>query len=346
MNNLITHHMSTQKRDAKIQLIEKALNVLAPHRTRCRLCPRRCMVNRQTGETGVCGIGAMPIVSHSCLHFGEEPPLSGYCDYREEVSTGFRASGSGAIFFAGCNLQCIFCQNYQISRQLHGSITCTETLASYMNSLQHRGALNINLITPTHSIIPILEALKIAVPRGLQLPLVYNTSAYESYEIIAQLSGIVDIYLPDFKYFSKETAGRFSGAPDYPQRAAESIKEMYAQVGKLVLDEQGRALKGMIIRHLILPNYTEESCSILEWIAANLSNQVPVSLMSQFRPCTRLPDEINRTITAEEYDTVVARAEEIGFEHLFLQPSVFEPDDHLLPDFEQDDPFSWGNHNP
>ena len=338
--------MSTQKSDAKIHLIEKALKELAPHRVRCRLCPQACTVNRHMGEKGFCGIGELPIVSHSCLHFGEEPPLSGYYDYKGDVSTGSRSSGSGAIFFAGCNLKCIFCQNYQISRHMHGSITSIEALSSTFLSLQEKGALNINLVTPTHVILPVLEALKIALSHGLRLPLVYNTSAYESYETMVHLSGIVDIYLPDFKYFNKETARRFSNAPDYPERASKAIKEMYGQVGNLEFDGEGNALKGMIIRHLILPNRTEESCSILEWIAANLSNQVPVSLMSQFYPCTTLPDEINRRITKGEYERVVARAEEIGFENLYLQPFTFEPHDHLLPDFERDDPFPWSNHEP
>jgi len=206
--------MSTQKIDAKIRLIEQALKELAPHRVRCHLCPRACTVDRRMGEKGFCGIGGLPIVAHSCLHFGEEPPLSGYYDYKGDVSTGSRSSGSGAIFFAGCNLKCIFCQNYQISHHLQGSITSIESLSATFLSLQEKGALNINLVTPTHVILPILQSLKIATSHGLRLPLVYNTSAYESYETIAQLSGIVDIYLPDFKYFNTDTASRFSNAPD------------------------------------------------------------------------------------------------------------------------------------
>ena len=211
--------------------------------------------------------------------------------------------------------------------------------------LWNRG-VTYSLTLPTHVIIPILQALKNALSRGLRLPLVYNTSAYESYETIAQLSGIVDIYLPDFKYFNRDTARRFSSAPDYPERASEALKEMYAQVGNLEVDGEGNALKGMIIRHLILPDRTEESCSILEWIAADLSNQVPVSLMSQFYPPTTVPDEINRGITKDEYESVVARAEEIGLKNIYLQPSIFETGDHLLPDFEKDDPFDWSNHKP
>jgi putative pyruvate formate lyase activating enzyme len=333
--------MSTQKKDIKIQLIEKALNALASHRVNCHLCPRGCGVNRQMGEKGFCGIGELPIVSHSCLHFGEEPPLSGYYDYKRQVGTGSRLSGSGAIFFAGCNLKCVFCQNYQISHQIHGSVTSIDKLASSMISLQEKGALNINLVTPTHVVVPILEALKISFSRGLKLPLVYNTSAYESEETIAQLSGIIDIYLPDFKYFNKDIARRLSNAPDYAERATKAIREMYGQVGDLELDEEGNALKGMIIRHLILPTYTDDSCAILEWIATNLSTQVHVSLMSQFYPCTKVPEEINRKITAEEYRKVVSKAEDLGFENLYLQPFSFEPDEHLIPDFQRDDPFSW-----
>jgi len=338
--------MSMQKRDLKVRLIDKALKVLSPHRVSCHLCPRACGVNRRMGERGFCGIGELPIVSHSCLHFGEEPPLSGCYDYKRNVEMGSRSSGSGAIFFAGCNLKCVFCQNYQISHLIRGSVTSIHALASSMNSLQEKGALNINLVTPTHVILPILEALKIAYFCGLQLPLVYNTSAYESHETIAQLSGIVDIYLPDFKYFSNDIARRLSNALDYAEKATKAIREMYDQVGNLEVDEQGNAVRGMIIRHLILPTYTDDSCAILEWIATNLSKQVPVSLMSQFYPCTMVPDEINRKITAEEYKKVLVRAEELGFENLYIQPFTFELDDHLLPDFERDDPFSWSSHEP
>jgi putative pyruvate formate lyase activating enzyme len=335
--------MSTQN---KIHLIDKALTELAPHRSRCHLCPRACTANRQTGGRGFCGIGELPVVSHSCLHFGEEPPLSGYYDYKGDVRTGSRSSGSGAIFFSGCNLKCIFCQNYRISHQVHGSVTSIEALSSTLLSLQEKGALNINLVTPTHVILPVLEALRIALSHGLRLPIVYNTGAYDSHETIVQLSGIVDIYLPDFKYFNKDTARKYSNASDYPERACEAIKEMYGQVGNLELDGEGNARKGMIVRHLILPSHAEESCSILDWIASNLSNQVPLSLMSQFYPCTAVPDEIHRRITKAEYERVVARAEEIGFENLYLQPPVFEPHDHLLPDFEKDDPFPWSSHGP
>ena len=330
-----------QKKDAKNHLIEKALGELANNRFCCHLCPRLCQVNRYADETGFCGVGNLAIVSNYCLHFGEEPPLSGYYDYKDNVRTGSESSGSGTVFFAGCNLKCVFCQNYQISWQIQGSAVSPEMLSSIFLSLQEKKALNINLVTPTHGIIPILEALNESFSRGLTIPIVYNTSGYDSLETISLLTGIIDIYLPDFKYFSKDTARRLSNAPDYPEMASEAIKEMYAQVGNLTLDKEGNAQKGLIIRHLILPGGIEESCAILEWIAVNLSNQVCVSLMSQFYPCTNVSDELNRRLFREEYQEVLDRAEALGFENVYAQPLLFNPDDHLLPNFNMDNPFLW-----
>ncbi len=330
-----------QKINEKISLIEDALAELADNKSDCHLCPRKCHVNRHKGEEGFCRVGSLPVVSNSCLHFGEEPCLSGYYDYEKNLSTGSSLSGSGTVFFAGCNLRCIFCQNYQISWQIHGSAVSPEKLASVFLFLQEKKALNINLVTPTHVIIPILEALKRSFARGLGIPVVYNTSAYDSYETILRLAGIVDIYLPDFKYIRKDTASRYSNAPDYPERAAEVIKEMYRQVGDLEIDDEGNAKKGLTIRHLILPGCKEESCEILEWIATNLSTQVCLSLMSQFHPCNNVPDEIKRGISKEEYNGVLSKAEELGFENAYIQPYQFNSKDHLLPDFNKDDPFSW-----
>lgn len=328
-----------QKRDEKISLIEDALNGLADNNSDCHLCPRSCHVNRRKGETGFCGVGNLPIVSTSCLHFGEEPCLSGYYDYKRNLRTGSSLSGSGTVFFAGCNLRCIFCQNYQISWQIYGSIVSPERLASIFLFLQEERALNINLVTPTHVILPILEALKRSFAQGLTIPIVYNTSAYDSYETILKLAGIIDIYLPDLKYFRKGKASRYSNAPDYPERATEAIKEMYRQVGDVEVDDEGNAKKGLIIRHLILPGCRQESCAILEWIAANLSTQVYLSLMSQFHPGNNVPDEINRGILEEEYNRVLSKAEELGFENVYIQPHPFSSKDHLLPDFNSDNPF-------
>ena len=290
---------------------------------------------------GYCGVGTLPVVSHSCVHFGEEPCLSGYHDYKESIKTGSPHSGSGTVFFAGCNLKCSFCQNYQISWHMQGSPLSCEDLASVYLRLQEREALNINLVTPTHVILPILESLKRAFEQGLHIPIVYNTSAYDSHDTIARLAGVIDVYLPDFKYMKKDTARRFSSAADYPKRAAEAIREMYRQVGELELDDTGNAKRGLIVRHLILPGYSDESCAILEWLAVNTSTRVCVSLMSQFQPCNATPDLINRGITQEEYDVVLAKTEELGFKNVYFQPFPFDDADHLIPDFDKDDPFCW-----
>ncbi len=331
--------MSMQKIDEKIILIENALDELSDNLYDCHLCPRTCHVKRHKGETGFCGVSNLPVVSNSCLHFGEEPCLSGYYDYKNNLKTGSSLSGSGTVFFAGCNLRCIFCQNYQISWQIHGSAVSPEMLASAFLLLQEKKALNINLVTPTHVIFPILEALKRSFAQGLTIPIVYNTGAYDLYETILELAGIIDIYLPDFKYIRKDTAFKFSKAPDYPERATEVIKEMYRQVGDLEVDDEGNAKKGMIIRHLILPGCKEESYEILEWIAANISTKVYLSLMSQFHPCNNVPYEINRVILKEEYEGVLSKAEELGFENLYIQPYSFSSEDHLIPDFNRNNPF-------
>jgi putative pyruvate formate lyase activating enzyme len=300
-----------------------------------------CHVNRDKGEIGFCGVGNRAIVAHYCLHFGEEPFLSGYYDYTKNLQTKSSLSGSGAVFFAGCNLKCIYCQNYQISWQISGAFVSPDTLASIFLVLQEKKALNINLVTPTHVILPILEALKRAFALGLTIPIVYNTSAYDSYETIVHLDGIIDIYLPDFKYIMNDSARRLSKAPDYPDKAITAIKEMYRQVGNLEIDNEGNAKRGLIIRHLILPGHMEESCAILEWIAANISTKVYLSLMSQFYPCNNVPEEINREISKDEYDGVLAKAEELGFENVYMQTHAFASKEHLVPDFSKDNSFSW-----
>jgi len=333
------------KTDERIHGIEAALHDLSGHTRDCHLCPRQCHVDREKGAIGYCGVGTIPIVSHSCLHFGEEPCLSGYYDYKANIKTGTSLSGSGTVFFAGCNLKCSFCQNYQISWQAHGSPLSCSSLASVYLQLQKKEALNINLVTPTHAILPILESLKRALEQGLHLPIVYNTGAYDSCDTIARLAGIIDVYLPDFKYMKKDTSIRFSRAPDYPERAAEAIQEMYRQVGDLELDDAGHAKKGLIVRHLILPGYSDESCAILEWLAARISTRVCVSLMSQFQPCSSEPDGIDRGVLKEEYDTVLAKAEDLGFENVYFQPFPFNAQDHLAPDFRRDDPFCWDKVN-
>jgi putative pyruvate formate lyase activating enzyme len=328
-----------QKADEKIYLIENALNGLADNYSSCRLCPRECGVNRKIGEIGFCGIGSLPVVANHCLHFGEEPCLSGYSDCENDDKSRSSLSGSGTVFFSGCNLGCLFCQNYQISKQIYGTRVSPENLASIFLSLQRNKALNINLVTPTHVIVPILDALKRAISLGLDIPVVYNTGAYDSPETIKMLSGIIDIYLPDLKYIKKGTSLKYSKAPDYPEKATGAITEMYRQVGNLEIDSEGNAKKGLIIRHLMLPGHKEESCAILEWMAANLSRDVCLSLMSQFHPCNDVPDDINRPISAEEYYEVLNRAEDLGFENIYFQESPSISENYLLPDFDMENPF-------
>jgi len=330
-----------QKRDQKIRLTKNAIDALSDNRSDCHLCPRMCHVNRDKGEIGFCGVDNSAFVAHHCLHFGEEPCLSGYYDYTKNLQTKSSLSGSGAVFFSGCNLKCIYCQNYQISWKVYGTSLSPDKLASIFLVLQEKKALNINLVTPTHVILPILEALKRAFTLGLNIPIVYNTGAYDSYETILTLDGIIDIYLPDFKYLRNDSARRLSNAPDYPDKAITAIKEMYRQVGNLEIDNEGNAKKGLIIRHLILPGHMKESCTILEWIATNISTKVYLSLMSQFYPCNDVPDEINREISKDEYDGVLAKAEELGFENVYMQTHAFASKEHLVPDFSKDNPFSW-----
>lgn len=326
----------------KIGKIERALARLERHETECSLCPRDCKVNRQNDEKGVCQSGKQALVSHALLHFGEEPVLSGYQGASPtKLSTSSSPSGSGTIFFSGCNLKCLFCQNYQLSWLLKGRPVPDEELAGMMLDLQDKGGLNINLVSPTHLTLPILRALKIAYSRGLHLPLVYNSNGYEKAEVIESLEGIVDIYLPDLKYYSPEVSKKFSGASDYFQQASRAIQEMYFQQPELVLSAEETARKGLIIRHLVLPGQAQDSLAILEWVKKNLSPSVCLSLMSQYHPCFRAPEEIQRALTPQEYERITARALELGFENLFIQPEPFKAAEHLLPDFNLKNPFRW-----
>lgn len=326
----------------KLERIQHALDTLSVHETECRLCPRECGVNRKKEAKGFCQSGNHASVSHTLLHYGEEPVLSGYSHGdTEKTGTSGQLSGSGTIFLSGCNLKCLYCQNYQLSWLNHGEQTSDEELAKRMLELQEKGALNINLVSPTHMLLPLLRALRTAYAEGLQLPVVYNSNAYEKAEVIKCLEGIIDIYLPDLKYFSPELAGRLSGTPDYFHHASQVIQEMYCQQPTLLLSEENVATHGLIIRHLVLPGQTADSSAVLEWIAHNLSPFVCLSLMSQYHPCHKAPREIQRGISSKEYNSVRAKAEELGFETLFLQPEPFAPEDHLIPDFDLESPFKW-----
>jgi len=318
----------------KIEAIDRALDRLSSLETSCQLCPRRCRVNRARGQTGLCQTTSQARVSAALLHFGEEPVLSG-----SNRPAGNR--GSGTIFFAGCNLKCLFCQNFQLSWLNEGKLVAEEELAAMMLNLQRQGALNINLVSPTHVILPILGALRIAYQQGLSIPLVYNSNGYEAIEVVEELRGIIDLYLPDLKYISAKLSAKYSAAPDYFEQARLVLQEMYCQQPDLLIDDRQIARQGLIIRHLVLPGSAQDSIKILEWIANNLSPSVGLSLMSQYHPCYQAPAEIQREITRSEYQIVMNRALELGFDNLFFQPEPFQEDEHLIPDFRRQNPFRW-----
>jgi len=230
----------------------------------CDLCPRRCSKDRLAGKTGSCHSGALPVVASFCAHHGEEPPLSG-------------TAGSGTIFFANCNMRCVYCQNYQISqshREMRGKEISRTELARQMISLQNQGCHNINLVSPTHFVPQIVRALVEAVPMGLHIPLVYNTGGYDSVDTLRVLHGIIDIYLPDIRYASDKTAREYSHAREYVANNRAALREMYRQVGNLVTDEQGVAQRGLIVRHLILPGQLAGSRDSLAWLAHELSQEL------------------------------------------------------------------------
>jgi putative pyruvate formate lyase activating enzyme len=258
----------------------------------CALCPRNCHVNRLKDETKVCKTGRYATVSSYFAHFGEERCLSG-------------TRGSGTIFFSSCNLRCVFCQNYEISWRGEGHATKRDELAAMMLDLQDKGCHNINFVTPEHVVPQILEALLPAVERGLRLPLVYNTSAYDSLDSLALMDGIVDIYMPDFKFWDAGPARRYAKASDYPDTARRVIKEMHGQVGPLVVDEHGIALRGLLLRHLVMPGSVAATPEIMQWITRELGADTYVNLMAQYHPAGHVSEteypEIDRCITGTEF---------------------------------------------
>jgi putative pyruvate formate lyase activating enzyme len=283
------------------QRIEAGLAVLES----CHLCPRRCEVNRLEGEEGVCKTGRHPVVSSYSPHYGEEDPLVG-------------KGGSGTIFMTHCNLLCVFCQNYDISHLSEGVTLATAALTEMMLELQQRGCHNINFVTPTHVVPQILEALPEAIEKGLKVPLVYNCGGYEEVDTIQLLEGIFDIYMPDFKFWDSEVAERFCSAPDYPEKARAAVKEMHRQVGDLVLDEGGVAQRGLLIRHLVMPNGLASTREIMRFLAGDVSKNTYVNVMSQYRPCGeahRFP-ELQRSLTPKEYRNAVNMALEEGIHRL------------------------------
>lgn len=272
----------------------------------CRLCPRDCRKNRLKGEIGICKAGAELMVSSVFPHFGEEPPLVGYF-------------GSGTIFLTYCNLRCIFCQNYDISHGGEGKEVTTNELTDYMIYLQRLGCHNINFVTPTHFASQIISTLPKAIEMGLELPLVWNCGGYESVDVIKLLDGIVDIYMPDFKYSSSASAKKYSKAPDYPDIVKEVLREMHRQVGVLKMDSRDIAYRGLLIRHLIMPDGIAGTREAMEFISKELSPDSYVNIMDQYRPCYKAFDhpEIARRITTEEYEDAVRFAREAGLHRGF-----------------------------
>lgn len=293
----------------------------------CDICPRGCGVNRLEGELGFCHSGRLPIVSSFCAHHGEEPALSG-------------SRGSGTVFLGNCNMRCVYCQNYQISqnwKKQRANEIDYHSLARHMLYLQDElGCHNINFVSPSHFVPQLVRAVLEAVPMGLKLPLVYNTSGYDAIETLKELDGIVDIYLSDLRYASDVWADRFSQAPDYVAQARQAIKEMYRQVGALVVDEFGVAQRGVIVRHLILPNGLAGSRESLSWLASEVSPRVTVSIMSQYYPVHRAHQFplLSRPVSLAEYEEVRRVMEEVGLENGWIQEMGAQK--VYLPDFERE----------
>jgi putative pyruvate formate lyase activating enzyme len=271
----------------------------------CRLCPRACEVDRLSGETGFCGIGRFARVSAANPHYGEESPLVG-------------RRGSGTVFFSGCNLLCSFCRNYDISHGREGNDVSCEELSSMMLHLAEIGCHNINLVTPTHVTASVLEALAMAVPRGLDIPLVYNCGGYESVETLRFLDGVVDIYMPDFKFWDSTWANRLCSAPDYRQRAVEAIVEMHRQVGDLKVDRDGIAKKGLLVRHLVMPGGIGGSENVLRFLAEAVGPETYVNVMDQYHPSGTASNDppLDRRLTADEYRSALSAAAAAGLSRL------------------------------
>jgi len=274
----------------------------------CILCPRECKTDRENEKKGFCGIGWSPVVASATLHLGEEPPISG-------------VNGSGTIFFVGCNMACVYCQNYPISqlRNTGREITVDELVDTILY-LQRSGAHNINFVTPSHVVHNVAEAIFLSRKRGLHIPIVYNTSSYDKEEVIDLLEGLVDIYLADFRYFDNNVAKKYSNAFDYPDVAKKALKKMYEQVGDLKTKDN-IAYKGLLIRILVLPSLARQVKKILDWIRENLSKSSYISLMSQYFPAYRAAEfpEINRKITEEEWEEVKETFFNLGFENGYIQ---------------------------
>lgn len=289
---------------------------------KCMLCPRNCGVNRNNNALGFCKMGKDLMVARATLHFWEEPIISG-------------EKGSGTVFFSGCNLKCVFCQNFQISTNNFGKKITTERLSEIFLELQSQGANNINLVTPTHFIPQIIEAITLAKAKGLNLPIVYNSSGYEKIETIKLLKGYIDIYLPDFKYFDDRYAIKYSKCPNYFEYASKSIAEMISQTGKPVFNSEGLLVKGTIVRHMMLPRLLEDSKKIIHYLVENYNDDIFISIMNQYTPTNNIQKyhEINCTVSNEEYDSLIDYAIDIGIKNGFMQEGETQKTS-FIPEFD------------
>lgn len=288
----------------------------------CILCPRECRINREDGKRGYCGMDSKIYAARAALHMWEEPCISG-------------EKGSGAVFFSGCGLRCIFCQNREIAIGKSGKEISVEKLGEIFLNLEKQGAANINLVTGAHYVPQIIEALEIAKGKGLSVPIVYNSSGYEKVETLKLLEGYVNVYLPDFKYMEVSLAEDFSNAPDYLERAKAAIEEMVRQTGNCVFNEDGYIEKGTIVRHLILPGHTVNSKKVLEYLHSTYGNKIFISIMNQYTPVyeQKKYTELNRKVTEREYKKVLDYALEIGLENGFWQTGDTAKES-FIPDFD------------
>lgn len=289
---------------------------------KCVLCPHECKVNRNEGKLGRCKAGKNIKIALANLHYFEEPCISG-------------ENGSGTVFFSGCNLNCKYCQNYKISQELLGKEISIEELAEEFLKLQNMKANNINLVTGVMYVPKIIDAIKIAKEKGLNIPIVYNSSGYESVETIKLLDGYIDVYLPDLKYYDSDLGIKYSGIKNYFEKATNAIKEMYKQVGEADFDENGIIKKGIIIRHLVLPNNIENSKNALKWIKETFGNKILVSIMAQYFPTNKAKNitELNRKLTQEEYDEIEQFVFDLELDG-YMQ-DLEENEEQYVPDFEK-----------
>ena len=289
---------------------------------KCSICPHNCGINRLNGNIGRCKSNGNIKLAMASIHNFEEPCISG-------------ENGSGTVFFSNCNMNCVFCQNYKISQQGLGREISIEELAEIFIDEQNKNAENINLVTPTMYVYHIIEAIKIAKNKGLKIPIVYNSNGYENVETIKKLNGYIDIYLPDLKYYDDDLAFKYSGVKNYFENATSAIKEMYNQVGSPVLDENGMMKKGLIIRHLVLPNNLQNSKDVLKWINDNIDKNVFVSVMAQYFPTNRAKEfpEINRKLTKEEYEEIENYLYSLDLDNGYIQ-ELGEHEEEYVPDFE------------